>query len=74
MRSTSTPQPRRLHVSIKPSDLPSPVKQSAPHFGVGDAAVATNPSGDAGVEFGGFTGFSPEECVGPAETNLKPLS
>jgi hypothetical protein len=39
-----------------------------------DYAVATNPSGDAGVEFAGSTGVSPDECVGPAEANLKTLS
>lgn len=39
-----------------------------------DYAVATNPSGDAGVEFGGSSGVSPDECVGPAEADLKKLS
>jgi hypothetical protein len=39
-----------------------------------DYAVATNPSGDAGVEFGENAGFSPDECVGPAKADLKSLS
>ena len=39
-----------------------------------DYAVATNPSGDAGVEFGASTGVSPNECVGPAKADLKTLS
>jgi hypothetical protein len=39
-----------------------------------DYAVATNPSGDAGVEFAGSTGVSPDECVGPAKADLKKLS
>jgi hypothetical protein len=42
--------------------------------GAVDAAVATNPAGDAGVEFGGETGPPPEDCVGPAEADLNTLS
>ena len=38
-----------------------------------DYAVATNPSGDAGVEFGESSGVSPDECVGPAKADLKTL-
>ena len=39
-----------------------------------DYAVATNPSGDAGVEFAESSGVSPDECVGPAKADLKKLS
>jgi hypothetical protein len=35
-----------------------------------DAAVATNTAGEVGVVFGGYTGFSPDECVSPAEGAL----
>ena len=38
-----------------------------------DYAVATNPSGDAGVEFGESSGVSPDECVAPAKADLKKL-
>jgi hypothetical protein len=39
-----------------------------------DAAVATNSDGTAGVAFGGYTGFSPDECVPAAEQALDSLS
>jgi hypothetical protein len=37
-------------------------------------ALAVNSNGDAGVIFAGFGGFSQDECVAPAETDLNSLS
>jgi hypothetical protein len=56
------------------------VKSAQDEAGAIDSAVATNSAGDGGVEFGGrgvlgsYTGFSPDECVGPAEADLNTLS
>lgn len=38
-----------------------------------DSAVATNSDGTAGVAFGGSTGFSPDDCVADAESDLNAL-
>jgi len=37
-------------------------------------ALAVNPSGEAGVIFAGFGGFSQDECVAPAESDLNSMS
>lgn len=49
------------------------VEAAQDEAGAIDSAVATNSSGDVGVEFGGYTGFSPDECVDPAESDLNDL-
>ena len=36
--------------------------------------VAVNSNGDAGVIFAGFGGFSQDDCVAPAESDLNSLS
>jgi len=39
------------------------------------SAIATNSRGDIGVEFGGgYSGFSPSECTGPASRSLNALA
>jgi hypothetical protein len=50
------------------------VKSAQANAGAVDYAVATNADGDAGVEFSGNNADSPDECVGPAEADLKNLS
>ena len=37
-------------------------------------ALAVNSNGDAGVIFAGFGGFSQDDCVAPAESDLNSLS
>ena len=52
------------------------MKSSRPRRVAGDlpTALAVDSNGDAGVIFAGFGGFSQDDCVAPAESDLNSLS